>query len=560
MSFLKTSPRIEALESADDGGVVSGFADGLGGGFRGGDVFGSDLSPWLPRAADAVGAEGAAGVADGGRVLNRPELAEELGRLAADVDRLRALVSPEGEPLGRLDLFHSYMGVFVVAFLVTLLVTPFMRMLAIRHGIIDKPDLVRKHHRVPVAYLGGAAVYVGLMCAILFSYTSELHGLMGVHETLHTDKSLIPRGVPLSVVLGMTVIMFIGLWDDVVGIDPRAKIAGMLFASAALALDDVGVQVAAGFSLPVAEALGIQLTTLPSGLKTVMLSMPVPGGYGPIDIDLVYWIGTGVIAVFVLGACNASNLIDGLDGLLSGVTGIAALGLLVVALGLAIADDGPRDASRIVLCLALLGACLGFLPHNFNPATIFLGDCGSLLLGFTTIVIVLSLGDTGKTHLVLAGLIIYAIPIIDTKLAIVRRKVSGKRISDADDQHLHHMLKRALGVRGAVLTLYGLGISFGVLGIALSESRARLIYAIALVFAAFIGVTSFKIARRAQWERQAAERLKSEAAAVDGAAVGAGRSDGDRVAAPPPSSLSPSSSSTLSTLPPTASASAHGEV
>ena len=552
MSFLKTVPRIEAL-GGDDGGVGTGFADGLGGVFRGGDGFGSDLSPWLPRAADAVGAEGA-GVADGGRVLNRPELAEELGRLAADVDRLRALVSPEGEPLGRLDLFHSYMGVFVVAFLVTLLVTPFMRMLAIRHGIIDKPDLVRKHHRVPVAYLGGAAVYVGLMCAILFSYTSDLHGLMTVHETSHTDKSLLPRGVPLSVVLGMTVIMFIGLWGDVVGIDPRAKIAGMLFASAALRWMTLVCR-SRRVSRCLLRKRWYPLTTLPSGLKTVMLSMPVPGGYGPIDIDLVYWIGTGVIAVFVLGACNASNLIDGLDGLLSGVTGIAALGLLVVALGLAIADDGPRDASRIVLCLALLGACLGFLPHNFNPATIFLGDCGSLLLGFTTIVIVLSLGDTGKTHLVLAGLIIYAIPIIDTKLAIVRRKVSGKRISDADDQHLHHMLKRALGVRGAVLTLYGLGISFGVLGIALSESRARLIYAIALVFAAFIGVTSFKIARRAQWERQAAERLKGEAASAEdgvrrsgGGGVGGGLNGGrggGAVAAP--------------SYPPTAPASARGE-
>src|SRR6185369_10438896 len=98
--------------------------------------------------------------------------------------------------------------------------------------------------------------------------------------------------------------------------------------------------------------------------------------------------------LFVLGACNASNLIDGLDGLLSGVTAIANVGLLIIALGLAAADDGPRDGARIVLGLAVLGACLGFLPHNLNPATIFLGDAGSLLLGYCTIVIVLMLGDT----------------------------------------------------------------------------------------------------------------------------------------------------------------------
>jgi UDP-GlcNAc:undecaprenyl-phosphate GlcNAc-1-phosphate transferase len=226
-------------------------------------------------------------------------------------------------------------------------------------------------------------------------------------------------------------------------------------------------------------------------------------GVDQIPIDLVYWAGTVVIAVFVLGACNASNLIDGLDGLLSGTTAIASVGLLVIALGMALADDGPRDAPRVILCLALLGACLGFLPHNFNPATIFLGDAGSLLLGFSTIVIILMLGDQGETKLVVAGLIIYAIPIIDTVLAIVRRKLAGRSISDADDQHLHHMLKRALGVKGAVFTLYGIAAGFAVLGVAVSLGRARVIYAIALVFAAFIGVTAIKIARRKQIEEQA---------------------------------------------------------
>jgi UDP-GlcNAc:undecaprenyl-phosphate GlcNAc-1-phosphate transferase len=178
--------------------------------------------------------------------------------------------------------------------------------------------------------------------------------------------------------------------------------------------------------------------------------------------------------------------------------------LLIIALTLAVTDDGPRDASRIILCLALLGACLGFLPHNFNPASIFLGDCGSLLLGYCTIVIILSLGDTGWTQLVLAGLVIYALPIIDTTLAIARRKVSGRKISDADDQHLHHMLKRALGVKGAVLALYGIAAGFAALGVALSEGRGRVTYAITLIFAAFIGVTSFKVARKEQIEREAA--------------------------------------------------------
>ena len=208
--------------------------------------------------------------------------------------------------------------------------------------------------------------------------------------------------------------------------------------------------------------------------------------------------------LFVLGACNASNLIDGLDGLLSGTTAICGLGLLVVALGLAAVDTGPRDAQRIILCMAMVGACLGFLPHNFNPATIFLGDAGSLQLGFLTIVIVLTLGNEGQTQLVLAGLIIYAIPIIDTTLAIVRRKLAGKKMSEADSDHLHHMLKRALGVKGAVLSLYAIGGLFALLGVMLSESRARVVYLLTLIFASYIIVTAIKIARRKQIEAELA--------------------------------------------------------
>jgi UDP-GlcNAc:undecaprenyl-phosphate GlcNAc-1-phosphate transferase len=299
----------------------------------------------------------------------------------------------------------------------------------------------------------------------------------------------------------MTVIMMVGLLDDVLKISPRVKVGGQLIAAAALAIEDVGVKVAAGIIVPVGQAIGIP-TMVSHGVTTVGWVIPVGGQ--DIPIDLVYWAGTAIIAIFVLGACNAANLIDGLDGLLTGTTAIASTGLLIIALMLAAMDDGPRDASRIILCLGLLGACLGFLPHNFNPASIFLGDCGSLLLGYCTIVIVLSLGDTGWTQLVLAGLVIYALPIIDTTLAIARRKVSGKKISDADDQHLHHMLKRALGVKGAVLALYVIAGGFAALGVALSEGRGRVTYAITLMFAAFIGVTSFKVARREQIEREAA--------------------------------------------------------
>jgi len=298
----------------------------------------------------------------------------------------------------------------------------------------------------------------------------------------------------------MTLIAATGLWDDVTGLHPRLKIAGQLLAAAAMAMENVGTKVASGVMRPIGALVGN--TDLVYHIQ-IGVNIPILAPTGSITLDLIYWAGTAIIAIFVLGACNASNLIDGLDGLLSGVTAIAAGALLVVALMMAAMDTGALDSARIVLCLALFGACLGFLPHNFNPATIFLGDTGSLLMGYLTIAIILTLGDTGQTHLVIAGLIIYSIPIIDTVLAIVRRKLAGVPMSAPDAQHLHHMLKRSLGVKGAVLTMYAMGLLFGGLGIWLTTGRVRVVFTIAMVFAAFIAVTAVKIARREMIEAQA---------------------------------------------------------
>jgi len=390
------------------------------------------------------------------------------------------------------DIFHSYLGVFLVAFLVTLLVTPLMRRLAIRNGVIDRPDDPRKAHRIPVAYLGGVGVYAGLMAAVLFSYFAP-QDLLGGHESV---RALSP--VPISIIVGMTIIMFLGVLDDVVGIDPRLKIAGQLIAAAALASEKMGTNVAKGILGPIGRFLGNE---------DLVFMIPLPFIQGEYQLELMYWVGTAIIAFFVLGFCNASNLIDGLDGLLSGVTSIAAAGFLFIAIGMAVSDSGPLDSARLVLCMGLLGACLGFLPHNFNPASIFLGDAGSLLLGFVSVVVILSMGDTGQTPLVVAGMIIYAIPIIDTILAIFRRKLAGKPISAADDQHLHHMLKRSLGVKGAVLVMYALGGVFASLGVLVTLGRARDSYTLAIVAVSFIGVTAIKVARRQAIERDAADRL-----------------------------------------------------
>lgn len=422
-----------------------------------------------------------------------------------------------------LEIFNGYIGVLVVAFLVTLLVTPLMRHLALANGVIDHPSDPRKVHRVPIAYLGGAAVYLGIMAGLFFSYIGVHNPLLMEYHELPPAAigSMDPRFVPPWILLGLTIIMVIGLVDDVSGVSPRVKIGGQLLAAAALAYGDIGVKVAQGVLSP---TIG-KLVGHPDLFFSFDLGTSIPLVGSVVEIDFIYWTGTAVIAVFVLGACNASNLIDGLDGLLSGVTGIATVGLLAISLLVVFQDPGPRDAQRIILCMALLGGCLGFLPHNFNPATIFLGDCGSLLLGYATIVIILMLGDTGRTDLVIAGLIIYAIPILDTVLAIVRRKMSGKSMSEPDSDHLHHMLKRSFGVKGAVFCMYGMGTGFAVIGVLLAASGARFVYSLALLFSAFIIVYSMKIARRKQHEQQSLDRViappapAGESAAANGTAA-----------------------------------------
>lgn len=427
-----------------------------------------------------------------------------------------ASITPSAAHADLLEIFNLYLPIFVISFLVTVCATPIMRRIAISQGIIDRPNEARKAHKVPIAYLGGLAVFLGVFAGIAYSYIGVAlpQDFFAYHASSHDPF----EPFPMSIVIGMGLITLTGLIDDVAGLDPRLKIAGQLLAAAALALDDVGVKVAAGFMQPIGKFVDNPDLTWYIDLPRVLsfldptyterlanaANAAAQSSVTPLlELDLIYWTGTAIIAVFILGACNASNLIDGLDGLLSGVTAIAAAALLFVALSLAQTDDGPLDAARIILALALLGGCLGFLPHNFNPATIFLGDTGSLLLGYLTIVLVLSLGDTGKTHLVIAGLIIYAVPIIDTVLAIVRRKLAGKSMSEADDQHLHHMLKRSLGVKGAVLTLYGIGALFALLGVILTEGRVRIIITVAIICAAFIGVTAVKVARRAAIEAEA---------------------------------------------------------
>ena len=405
-----------------------------------------------------------------------------------------------------IEFLNGYALVFLAAFLITLLATPFVRRLAISMDIIDRPDEARKLHKFPIAYLGGFAVFLGVITAIGVSLfvVDGPGGLLGP--------------VPLSIVIGILAITFTGLADDVWGWDPRLKIAGQLVAAAALAIQDIGTRVAEGALAPFLGEAGTTLVAM-----------------GPVSVetgDVFYWTGTALIAFFVLGGCNAMNLIDGLDGLCSGTAAIMATALLVLSIALAagVDFDDPFDSmagTRVVLCLALLGAVLGFLPWNFNPAVIFLGDCGSLLIGYLLVVIILLLGEHGETHLVIAGLIVFALPIMDTALAILRRKLAGVSMSQADANHIHHLAKRSLGgVKSAVVVLYGVTLLFGIFGVILGilaieqVVRLRLIYAAAIVAFGGIGAVALKSALRNRWLAQGSGASAASTTTAAPAALG----------------------------------------
>lgn len=401
------------------------------------------------------------------------------------------------ESLGLTDVISPYIVVFFVAFIISFIMTPIARKVALRTNIVDKPGDLRKIHTEATPYLGGVAIFTGWLIAVGISFLVPVHftNFPGVTSTV---------SFPFSVVLGAAVILLTGLLDDIYGIAPRMKIGGQFFAAAALASQDVGIRVA---------------TQAFAGAQNMLGNLPLPAFLDPLWTTaapswFVYIVGTLVIAFFVIGGCNSMNFIDGMDGLAAGVAAIAAMGFLLIAAFLAIrtieggdmssstAMSVMNDARRFVMCLAILGAVLGFLPFNFNPATIFMGDAGSLLLGYLCAATMLMFAQTDDNYALLAvtaGLIVFALPIADTSLAIFRRKMQGISMSSPDARHLHHLLRRSgLSVRQSVLSLYVVAIMFMLLGVMLIalDFRWRYVLAVAMVLYGFIFVTAYKFGLR----------------------------------------------------------------
>ncbi|MEM1010817.1 MAG: MraY family glycosyltransferase [Planctomycetota bacterium] len=388
-----------------------------------------------------------------------------------DLERLLEAGPVAPEPSGPLtydEVLAPYVIVFCIAFVFSYVFTPIMRRVAVLSNIVDSPDGGRKLHTRPVAYLGGVAIFIGMIVSL---------ALGQFFSAVHSDGGSLR--FPAPIFAGLFVITGLGLIDDVRGVRPVLKILGQVAAAVCLLLFGVGDDV-----------LG-QITAFFFEWLHVNLSLQVPMAVEAATATVASW---GFVIALVVFCCNASNLMDGLDGLCGGVTAIIAAGLVFVTASVALMSGTPAtDAVRVALALALFGAVLGFLPFNFNPASIFMGDAGSLLMGFVVAVSIILLGDAGAKWM-LGGLVMFSLPVLDTALAFARRWTAGRPLFSADKHHFHHQLiNRNLSVRQAVVVSYALTIFFVAAGAMLVFFRTRYAVAFYLVLFGSIIVAAYKM-------------------------------------------------------------------
>jgi UDP-GlcNAc:undecaprenyl-phosphate GlcNAc-1-phosphate transferase len=364
------------------------------------------------------------------------------------------------------EVLAPHIYVFYGAFLVSFLFTPVMRSIAMYYGIVDKPDSQRKLHQAPVAYLGGVAVFMGWMAGLAVSQLHLVAPEIGTHLR-----------VKLSIVAGGGAIVLLGLWDDLRHIRPRLKIIGQVLAALLLLTQGVGINSLGPFVSPIELRIGE--------------SLGHPFQFPPL---LIHVLSSLLVIAVVVGCSNATNLLDGLDGLCGGVTAVIGAGYLFLAVHLATQWLDPDwDMVRIILSLALLGAVLGFVPYNFNPASIFMGDAGSMFLGYACAVMIILMGQE-QPKWFLAAMVMFALPVLDTSLAFARRWVNRRPFFSADRHHFHHqLLARGYSVRKTVVISYLLAVVFCILGASIAYMRARYAMAFYMVIFGSIIVAAYKM-------------------------------------------------------------------
>jgi UDP-GlcNAc:undecaprenyl-phosphate GlcNAc-1-phosphate transferase len=345
--------------------------------------------------------------------------------------------------------------VLVFSFGSTLVATFLCKKIALKLGIVDKPDNLVKTHKGNVAYLGGVGMFVGLTVGIL----TGLYCIRA-QEYFHTAFTWL-----IGILAGAAITCFLGLVDDIFDIKPWQKIFGQAIAAGVLVLVGIG-PVLHYFSKPF-------------------------GGEMPRNVEVI--LGIPVVVLFVVGATNSLNLLDGLDGLCGGVTAIIAAAMLLLTVHLSTwAHSEAGDPVRLIICLGLLGGVCGFLPSNRHPAKIFMGDAGSMLLGFAVATLMILFGEKVPRWW-MASIVVFGLPILDTAVALVRRFTNKRPLFVSDRGHIYdQMIDRGMPLKKTVAICYGLASAYALVGIIMSQIRTR--YALIVYVGVFVfsGVVVWK--------------------------------------------------------------------
>jgi UDP-GlcNAc:undecaprenyl-phosphate GlcNAc-1-phosphate transferase len=337
--------------------------------------------------------------------------------------------------------------IFAVAALVTLLTTPLVIRLARRIGVIDYPG-GRRVNTQPIPRLGGIALYlgihIGLASFLLVGFSLNGEGFL---QQFNNNINY------LGVLAAITVMFATGLLDDFLDVGALVKVVGQIIAA---------------------------VLAYASGLVFAYFTNPFTG-----QIVELGWLACPITVFYLVAFANIINLIDGLDGLAAGIVAISAAALFVLSLS-------ARGVEASIVSVALVGACLAFLRYNFYPAKVFMGDSGSLLLGFALgVVSLFGVMRAPALTALLVPVVIAGIPVVDTFSAIIRRMRSKRSLASADVEHMHHrFIAIGFNQRSAVLIMYALSALLAISACLLAQYRGVVRW---LIIASLAVLTGFLI-------------------------------------------------------------------
>jgi UDP-GlcNAc:undecaprenyl-phosphate GlcNAc-1-phosphate transferase len=280
----------------------------------------------------------------------------------------------------------------IISFILALILTPFLRWMAVKKHFLDYPGK-RKIHKEAVPRLGGIAIAASFIITtfICISYKPEIY------------KNLLAL---IALLIGALIILIWGFWDDLRGMKAWVKFLGQFLSV---------------------------LVVIPSGFIIYGFSIPYVSNF----VEFGWWLSISFTFFWIIGITNTINFIDGMDGLAAGTTIIISIGLFILSIF-------TGQIFMAIICLILTGSILGFLRYNFHPATIFMGDCGAMFLGFMLALISIKVVFHNQSIIAssVVSVLLFGLPIVDSSWAIIRRIARGQLPSRADDEHTHHRLMR----------------------------------------------------------------------------------------------------------------------